>query len=519
MNFLDPAFLFCFVPLSLLAFASAGRMFGPSGACAVMLAATLAFCLPYGWPFVAVVIISAILNQYVFFALVDSAAPERHAQRKRWFLIGLLFNFGILIALKYGEIFSLLPGVAAKARLVASAIPVTISFFTFQRSVLLFDAYQKRPEAIEFARRTTSDQIRLGAFNLMFPNIVIGPIAYLSELAPQLQRSTFGRLNIADLRTGLIIMTIGLAKKILLADPLNSFAVVPIFRAVHSGQVVLPAEALIGILAFTAQLYFDFSGYSDIAIGLARLFGVELPINFNSPLRASGVMDFWKRWHITLTRVLARLLFTPLSVTGTRIAMQRGMRGAGFRAVASWIPLIVNFSVIGLWHGARLTYLVFGLFHCVWFIIESEVRSSRTWKTFAKQSPAALRLRLGQLIAFPLLVLSFAIFRSDSLGDFVHLMASLGGNWHSTAGELINRNQAGHILVEAFAIIWICPNTFEFLFNLSPGISTWTLPSSTPRWARLAWSPSLVWASLALILGFVVVGSIKGPTPFDYGGF
>jgi len=385
--------------------------------------------------------------------------------------------------------------------------------------VMLFDAYQKSPEALQLSPTRPAAGLRLGAFSLMFPNLIIGPIAYLSEIGPQLGRAAFGRLRISDLQVGLIIMTIGLAKKTMLADPLNSNIVVPVFSAVHAGREILPGDALMAMVGFYAQLYFDFSGYSDMAVGMARLFGLELPINFNSPLRASGILDFWKRWHITLTRVLARLLFTPLAVTGTRFAMSHGLTGSRFKFFTSWLPFLANFLVIGVWHGARWTYLVFGFYHAVWFILETEVRLTKRWKAFVKRSSAGFRLHAGQILTFVPLVFGFAIFRSESLHDFGHLLAGLASDWASPSGELLNVHTGINYLLVAFGIAWLCPNVYEFLQDMEPGIVTWTMPSTTPRWLRLVWRPNFVWAAFMVVLGLLVLVSIKVPTPFDYGGF
>jgi alginate O-acetyltransferase complex protein AlgI len=523
MSFLDPAFLFSFLPITLLLFALAGRTYGSSGACAVIILATLVFCLPYGWPFVTVVIVSALVNQAGFAALVRPSNLERTHLRRQVFLGTLIFNLGVLIAIKYGVLFEAVPGAAPLFAVIASAIPITISFFTFQRIVMLFDAYQKRPETTEFSAGTLSDHLRLGAFSLMFPNLLIGPIAYISEIGTQLNRSTFGKLRLADFEVGLTIVAFGLAKKILIADPLDAYVVVPIFGAAHAGHAIIPVEAVAGMLGFYAQLYFDFSGYSDIAIGVARLFGLELPINFNSPLRATGIVDFWKRWHITLTRVIARLLFTPLAVTGTRFALKHGLKGTQFKLFTSWMPFLANFAVIGLWHGARWTYVAFGLYQGVWFILETEVRLTKRWKGFVKRTGDNFRRRAGQILMFVPLVIGFAIFRSESMTDFGYLMGSLGNDWlailHSSSGGILNTQKSVIYLTIALAIIWLCPNVYEFLRNVKPGILTWTVPSTTPSWMRFVWRPTLIWAAFALVLGLFVIVSLKVPTPFDYGGF
>jgi alginate O-acetyltransferase complex protein AlgI len=519
MSFLDPAFLFSFLPITLLMFAIAGRLYGAAGSSAILILASVIFCIPYGWPFVILVMTSALVNHCAFIALVRPPNLERAGLRWRIFLGGLVFNFGVLFVLKYGVIFDAIPGATPLMAMIAAALPVTISFFTFQRSVMLFDAFQKRPEALAFSAATPTEQLQLGAFSLMFPNLIIGPIAYLSEIGPQVQKNIFGKLRMADLEVGLTIMTIGLGKKMLLADPLDARIVAPIFHAASAGQHVVPVEALMGMVAFYAQLYFDFSGYSDIAIGVARLFGLELPINFNSPLRASGIIDFWKRWHITLTRVIARLLFTPLAIAGTRYAMKHSLRAIASRAVTSWAPLLVNFAIIGVWHGAKWTYVIFGLTQGVWFILETEIRLTPNWKRFVKRTSDGFRLRAGQALMFVPLVVCFAIFRSQTPGAFWNLISSFRSDWLAPAGQLLVTRPCVIYLAVALTIIWLCPNVYEFLRETHPGILTWTVPSTTPRWMRLEWRPTLLWAAFALLMGLIVVGSLKLPTPFDYGGF
>jgi alginate O-acetyltransferase complex protein AlgI len=523
MIFPDPAFLFCFLPITLLLFAVAGRFLGPPGACSVLILATLVFCVPYGWPFVCVVVVSALANHAAFLFLTRQTAPEAARLRSCVFVGMLFFNIATLIAVKYGVLFSGIPGAEPYFAMIANAIPVTISFFTFQRIVMICDAYQRRPEILEVAGSDFRSQLRLGAFSMMFPNLVIGPIAYASEIVGQLGRSTFGRIQASDVRVALTIMAIGFAKKTLIADQLDTFVVSPVFNAISAGQRVAPIEAVAGVCGFYGLLYFDFSGYSDIAIGIARLFGLELPMNFNSPLRATGIVDFYKRWHITLTRVIARLLYTPLALIGTRFALKHRLRGARSRIFTNWLPFLVNFEVIGLWHGAKWTYVVFGLYHGAWFILETEIRSTKKWKAYVKRTSGNFRLRMGQVTTFVPLALSFALFRSHSLQDFGRLMSNFNGNWLAVVSDPASRilpyREPVFYLTVAFATIWLLPNAYEFLRKYQPGIVTWPVPSTTPRWTNFAWRPTLLWGAVASALAFMVVRSLNAPTPFVYGGF
>jgi D-alanyl-lipoteichoic acid acyltransferase DltB (MBOAT superfamily) len=253
------------------------------------------------------------------------------------------------------------------------------------------------------------------------------------------------------------------------------------------------------------------------------MFGLVLPLNFNSPLRAAGIMDFYRRWHITLTRVIAKLLFTPLAVVGARFVMKQGITGGRSKVFTNWLPFLVNFEIIGLWHGARWTYVAFGFFHGLWFILETEVRSTKRWKQFVKRTSARLRLRTGQAITFLPLAISFALFRCGSLRDFGHLMASFYNNWltvlSDSSGRVLNTREPVVYLGMSFAIIWLLPNAYEFMRNYRPGIITFAVPSTTPRWAACCWRPTLVWAVMVSLLALVVIRSLNAPSPFVYGGF
>jgi alginate O-acetyltransferase complex protein AlgI len=199
--------------------------------------------------------------------------------------------------------------------------------------------------------------------------------------------------------------------------------------------------------------------------------------------------------------------------------MRSGVKARWFKPLTSWLPLLVNFAVIGLWHGPRWTYVVFGLYMGIWFILESEIRSTNRWKAYVKRTSAHFRLRAGQMLMFVPLVISFAIFRCQSLTDFGHLMASVAHGWMSSPVGVLNIRKCAIYLTASLAIIWLFPNTYEFLRDERPGISTWSVPSTTPRWMRFAWHPTLAWGVLALVLAIFVIGSLGVPTQFDYGAF
>jgi alginate O-acetyltransferase complex protein AlgI len=523
LSFTDPAFLFSFLPLTLILFALAGRIYGPLGGQIVLTGATLLFCLPYGWPFLILLLVSTAVNQLAVSMLMKNTATASAVSRYSVFISALVFNFLILIVLKYGILFSAIPGATKAIAILTAAIPVTVSFLTFQRAVMILDAYQKRPEMAALTGKGLPAKARFWAFNLMFPNLVIGPIVYASEVSAQLVSKRFGKIRRMDLAVGVTLFTIGLAKKVLIADPLSLHVATPVFTAAAAGQALAPLEVIAGMLGFYAQLYFDFSGYSDMALGIARLFGLRLPFNFDSPLRSTGIVDFYKRWHITLTRVIARFMFTPLALAGTRFAAKRNFKGWRAKTFAVWLPMLINFEIIALWHGVLTTFIMFGLFHGIWFILESEIRSTKRWKAFAKRTSSEARQLAGQILTITPLVTSFALFRSDSLSSFSHLLGSLGNDWFSiftdSSGRVIGTKLPGIYLAISFAIIWLMPNAYEFMGRYRPGIRTFSVPSTTLPFLQFRWRPTLIWALLAACFALATISELNAPVPFVYGGF
>jgi D-alanyl-lipoteichoic acid acyltransferase DltB (MBOAT superfamily) len=340
----------------------------------------------------------------------------------------------------------------------------------------------------------------------------------MSEFGPQIRKLGFGQLKRTNLQVGATLIVVGLFKKLCIAD-LIGLRIDPIFSGVTAGEPATQAQALFAILGYFFQLYFDFSGYSDIALGIARVFGIRLPINFDSPLRATGIVDFYRRWHITLTRVIVLFVFTPLSLAGTRLAVQRHLRGWRLRALSAWLPFLVNFQIIALWHAAKYTFVVFGLVHGLWYVIETEVRASNSYKAYRAKTSDALRTIAGMAITAPPLILTFALFRSDSLGAFGRLvrLAAVGG---PAPPALVSLGLSDWAPIAAAAIIvYLMPNAYELLRNYRPGIRVFANASHTVPVMRLAWRPSLAWALLLVAAGAAAFLRLNYRAAFLYGGF
>lgn len=525
MLFIDPFFLLVFAPATLILFWFGARNFGPTGGLTVTLIASCSFYIKFGVGFAALLIASVIVNFIVGICLATwtNAKPQ---MRLALLVAGQVFNFGNLIYFKYLAPLIVPSEGQGGLGLLDAAIPVGISFYTFHQAVFLADAYALKPEVLDYLGRvrtvgdTLRAALRYGAFILFFPQLVIGPIVYLSEFAKSTQSPGFGRFRRTDVEVGVTLIAIGLFKKIVIADQLAAISA-PAFATLQVGQLLDPAAAWMAVLAYYCQLYFDFSGYSDIAIGLARLFGVRFPMNFDSPLRSAGIVDFYKRWHITLTRVISRFLFTPLSAIGIRFALDIGARGAAQKLFALWIPLLLNFQIIGLWHGASATFFAFGLIHGLWFITESNISTSKRWRNYKKTLNSNHIQYVGQALTFLPLMLTFALFASPDLSSFGRLLESL---WQiprvSSFAAFVAKNKvASAALAAAYAVVWMLPNSNELLRAYRPSIKTWFNASTTPILGLFKWRPSPAWAAVWVILIGFSLWFHKADAPFLYQGF
>ena len=523
MLFTDPIFLFLLFPLACLLFYRFTPRRGPSFGLAILLVISLIFYLPWGWHYFSLLIASITVNFATAYALL--VTPDNDVRRRKLALsLGLLYNFGSLIWFKYrlpvlyGT--GLLEAPHANLSLVDLAIPIGISFYTFQQAIFLVDAFHREPSVVAYLGDLRAPWGRLRAyvhhafFVAFFPHLVIGPIVYLKEFQPQVESRQFGRLRVRDLEVGITLIAIGLFKKVVIADNLAPIAD-GVFDRADAGAAIPALTAWTGAVAYYAQLYFDFSGYSDMAIGMARVLGVRFPINFFSPLKAVGIVDFYRRWHITLTRVIARFMYVPLSMSGARAAARWKLSKVQMRAIAQWLPLLINFEVIALWHGARLTFLVFGIVHGVWYVAETEIRATRAFKNWKKRTPGWARATMGRMIFTLPMLLTFALFRSSSLDNYRHLLDQLIGPPHLAITSKQLSDWA--LIAGAYAVIWLLPNAMEFLRRYRPGIATYD--NAHYGVFRFAWRPNLRWASVVLIMLLSCLYFISRQPPFLYMGF
>ncbi|WP_336961464.1 MBOAT family protein [Sphingobium aquiterrae] len=522
MIFTDPLFLFVFLPVTLVAFYTALLIYGRTPALIILFLSSVIFYIPHSWFSTVLLILALIVNFSV--ALVITRMETGNRQRRRIYLLGQFYNGATLCYFKYKIVTLLLgPGSGLLVDIAGLAIPAGISFYTFHQAAFLADAYAREKNVTEFLgnlgslRKGLAAFCRYGAFVAFFPQLIIGPITYLSEFHPQVKSRKFLQFDPINLAVGLSYISIGMFKKVVIADNLAPTVDI-VFTSAGAGAPILPVQAWIGALAYMAQLYFDFSGYSDMALGLARMFGLRYPINFFSPFKATGIIDYYRRWHMTLTRVIARFLYTPLSVAGTRYAMVRRLGPIPFHLLSLWLPMLINFQIIGLWHGALWTFAVFGLMHGFWYALETEVRASKWYKARRTAMAPALRAMVERLIFFLPLCLSLAMFRSESVGGAFHLYAQMFGASPETPSAF-DMQQPVLILAAAFFIIYACPNSVELMRRYRPAIMTYDNQSYGLAFLRGRWRPGWGQAGLVTVLVFSSLYYVSRQPPFLYQGF
>ncbi|MGE3342189.1 MAG: MBOAT family protein [Vicinamibacterales bacterium] len=517
MLFSSALFVYVFLPAVVAGFYILGHRRPRVYAKWFLIVASLAYYASWSVGYVPFFVGSVIANYHLGAAI--SAATGR--TRRSYFALGVGLNLVVLGYFKYFNFFidnvNLL--IERPLSLEAIVLPVGISFYTFRQISFLSDQHR--------GRYGTQDTTLLDyvLFVGVFPHLLAGPITTYRELAPQLNDRTFGRLKNANLLIGLGLFFVGLFKKVVVADNLALYSA-PVFSVAASGSDVAFATAWSGALVFTFQMYFDFSGYSDMAVGTARMLGLKLPGNFYSPLKATSTIDFWRRWHITLGRFITAEIFLPLNLVFARVAARHFGTPAGAFAVASGIPTMITFVLVGLWHGAGWPFIVFGIMHGLFMVVNLAWR--RLGRTYRSLRMPDL---VNWLVTFVTLVLSLAVFGAPDLSSGVRLLASMCSpdiagtsqalvEFTSRALDLSNwllfhKFGFEQYLVLAAIIALGLPNVAQVLWKYSPYLLPLEMKADARAWT-LRWRPN--WAGLAVLAALSVVAllNMTGSNAFLY---
>ena len=503
MLFNSYEFIFFYLPVVFFGFFWVSRI--SYRLAALWLAAASLFF--YGWwnpQFVLLLLASIAFNYAMGYAIGHVRNADSGLTRAKWMLAAAITcNLALLSYFKYANflISTASQFIGTDWELTDIILPLGISFFTFTQIAFLVDVYRGIAREYNF--------IHYLLFVTYFPHLIAGPVLHHKQMMPQFGHPETFKLNIGNINVGLTIFTIGLFKKVILADQFALYAN-PIFDTAENGQLQL-FEAWIGALSYTLQLYFDFSGYSDMAIGLSRMFNVKIPINFNSPYKATNIIEFWKRWHMTLSTFLRDYLYIPLG----------GNRHGTWRR---YINLLTTMLLGGLWHGANWTFVFWGGLHGFYLII------NHGWQAISHK----FRLPhipgsafLAGLLTFIAVVVAWVPFRANSLETALRMIcAMIGLNGVTLSGAFerylpwlaaygVNFDGVTPItglsileiviwLPLGLAIVWILPNAQQWLSDKGMDVER---NSDSPRWIR--WSSS---CKIAIITGIALGISVLGIT-------
>ncbi|MBD5548958.1 MAG: MBOAT family protein [Lachnospiraceae bacterium] len=467
-------FIFLFFPITLLGFfilQRAGRRLWNdtrriSLENAFLLAASFVF---YGWlhPEYIPVLISSMAVNYGLFVQM-----EKTQHKKKMLAAGLVFNIGALALFKYVG--------------TGDFLPLGISFFTFTQIAFLMESYRGNLKEVS--------ALSYGLYVSFFPKIIQGPIALPGEMLPQFEKAE-KRVDWERIYRCLYLFVLGLFKKVLLADTLG--------RAADFGYANLPSlnsvDGIIVMLSYTLQLYFDFSGYCDMAMGIAGMLGIDLPLNFDSPYKASNIMEFWKRWHITLTRFFTRYLYIPLG--GNRKGRAR-----------TYLNCLIIFLVSGIWHGAGWQFIIWGLLHGVLYVFTRAWMDWRAGKGEKRQGKSRVLHDISVFLTFLYVNIAWVFFRAPSVGDALGLLRTicsfrfgrvnwdlascfnLDEFWYVIKVAGIDSWQYAHYILMAviiaamLALVFLGKNSVEAAKKVKPGVANTIFMAVLFVWSVLSFT-------------------------------
>ncbi|MCW5642104.1 MAG: MBOAT family protein [Rhodoferax sp.] len=404
MLFSSYEFLFAFLPLTLTGYFLVAR-WGREPAIAWLVMSSLFF---YGWwnPVYLLLIVGSMLVNFGLGQVLNRRAGRQGHSGRIWLVAGITFNLGLIAYFKYANFAVNTVNDLAGTSLYLEHIvlPLAISFFTFQQIAYLVDARKGITREYSF--------LHYALFVTFFPQLIAGPIVHHKDMLPQFMRADAMKPFASNMAIGLTIFAIGLFKKTVLADGVAQYAT-PAFDAAARGDALSLFTAWGGALAYTLQLYFDFSGYSDMAIGGARIFGIKLPLNFHSPYRATSIVEFWRRWHMTLSQFLRDYLYIALG----------GNRGSSLHRYRN---LLLTMLLGGLWHGAGWTFVIWGGLHGIYLTVNHLWR--RVAPGFGSHDQGNVLTRsFGWLVTFIAVVIGWVFFRAADFATAVSMLAGMAG--------------------------------------------------------------------------------------------
>lgn len=514
MIFNSYTYLLFFLPVALLGFSLLARIRLRAGFGWLVLCSLVY----YGWwnpapdqpwkPTYVLLIIGSCVGNFICGNAIARARGT--ASGKGMLTAGVIINLLILAYYKYTGFISNLylhfTG-AEQSPFPDVVLALGISFFTFQQIAYLVDAWRGEAKEYHF--------IDYMLFVSFWPQLIAGPIVHHKEMLPQFQRETWKNHRWVDASVGITILLIGLFKKVCIADNLAPMANSIFELAASDTRDPTILEGWAGATIYALQIYFDFSGYSDMAIGAARLFGIRLPLNFHSPYKATSIIEFWRRWHITLSRFLRDYLYIPLG--GSRCSKPR-----------RYANLLITMVLGGFWHGAGWTFLLWGLLHGLYLCVNHGWRYLGKMANFPKiPKPVAV------FITFLFVLLAWVPFKAG--GYELTSDGSAAKAWNTTMtmyssmfglnGFDLWPDRSGYVIKDSHAmracflivLCWLLPNTQQFMRRYQPAIDPSNFEDNhrgSRRWWQ--WRPTTAWFCFSLLMLFVTIHQFDKLSEFIY---
>ncbi|MFF7710997.1 MBOAT family O-acyltransferase [Pseudomonas sp. NPDC007930] len=510
MLFNSTVFIAGFLPVVLLGFLLLARHGHPRAAALWLTLASLVF---YGWwaPANLPLLLASIAFNY------GLGGYLRRKRSRAGLVLGVMVNLALLGYFKYtgfimGNLAPLFGGHWAIPDIV---LPLAISFFTFQQIAYLVDAHDGAVEEHGF--------LNYCLFITFFPHLIAGPITHHKEMLEQFRGADNFTPRLANLALGFTLFLAGLFKKVLLADPLGENAA-PAFMTAAQGAVPALQDAWIGALSYTLQIYLDFSGYTDMAIGLALLFGIRLPANFNSPFKARNVIDYWARWHMTLTRFLTAYIYNPIVMRITRRRMaagqpmpRRGRMPLGAFCMLVAYPTVLTLFISGVWHGAGWQFVAFGLLHGAYLVAAHGWRAWKVKQGWALDSDRLLHWVPAVLLTFGCVVVAMVFFRAASLHAAFAMLAGMAGLSQLPFAVHWPQVHALALIACMLGFVWGLPNLQQWMGHFNTALNSQPAQHWSQRLLPLsAWRPHPVMGLALGVLGFFALGTAFSVAPTEF---
>jgi len=461
-------FIFLFLPVTFFVYFYLNRLRLTEASKAFLVVASLFFYAWWNVKYLPLILLSMVVNYAIGRELANHKRRNRRYNPKALLTAGIVFNLGLLGYYKYADFFiENINRLGTHLPLLHLALPLAISFYTFQQIAYLVDSYRGQTKEYDF--------LNYAVFVTFFPQLIAGPIVHHADMMPQFAKLRNKVQNPANIALGLFIFFMGLFKKVVIADTFAQWAT----QGFDVAKSLNMTEAWVTSLSYTFQLYFDFSGYTDMAIGAALLFNIRLPMNFYSPYKAVSIQDFWRRWHITLSHFLRDYLYIPLG----------GNRKGRFR---TYLNLFITFLLGGIWHGAGWTFVAWGALHGTALVIH------RVWRDLQLKMPKLL----GWFITFNFINVAWVFFRAKNFDDALKVLKGMFGGFPILDGSLkaslgflehlgmhfghwtkifAHESQMGWWLLGGFIVTLLLPNSMQFKdkFKTNWLYLVWTLLAFT----------------------------------------